>query len=726
VAAETLDGFADGTWVTELASSADPTLVPQTVASVLTVSEQPGRPLNDTLADSLRQKSLLLVLDNCEHLRAACAQLAESLLLACPNLRILATSRVPLSVPGETLWRIPSLSLPDARRVPSFDYVQGFEAVRLFVERTRSVDPMFALTDDNAPTVADVCQQLDGIPLAIELAAARTRVLAVEQIAARLGDRFRLLTGGSPSALSRHQTLRATMDWSDGLLAETERILLRRLSVFAGGWTLDAAEAICCGGGVEDTDVLDLLTHLVDNSLIVVETQGGQMRYRLLETVRQYGQEKLRDAAEAADLRRRHRDWYLDLAELADVKLRGPEEDPWLKRLETEHDNLRAAIQWSKAEQDGAESELRLARALEWFWHLMGHWNEGRTRLEEALARSQDTSSPYLPKALLGAGRLAYRQGDRARTKALCDRGLVVCRQLEDHAGRAQVLIWLAILAIVEARHEEAAPLLEESLSLCREVGDKWWAVEALTFLGILAVRRGDYKTAASHFGESLTVSRETANPNNLAQALRNLGVLALRQRDSRQAESCYRECLALSRGVRTPGVIAECLEGLARAASLRAAHERAAVLFGAVDALLQTLGGHLPLWADDSEHDAYVASPRAGLGEGAFAASWDRGRTMTLEQAVEYALASLEDVSRKVRTPADRLTAREREVAALVTQGLTNRQIAAKLVVTERTAETHVQNILNKLGFTSRAQVAAWAVEQGLRRHSPRPFAAD
>jgi non-specific serine/threonine protein kinase len=714
-AAAALDDFADGVWAVELASIADGALVPPAVASMLSVSEQPGRPISDTLADYLRPRALLLVLDNCEHLRGSCAQLVNALLLECPAVRILATSRVPLSVPGETLWRVPSLSLPDMRRVPSFDYIRPYEAVRLFVERARSVEPAFELASDNAPTVAEVCRHLDGIPLAIELAAARIRVLSVEQIAARLGDRFRLLTGGSPSALPRHQTLRATMDWSYGLLPANERVLLRRLSVFAGGWTLDAAEAVCSGGGIDPTAVLDLLAQLVDNSLVVVEMQRVQTRYRMLETVREYGRTRLREAEELDTIRRRHRDWYLDLAEQADARLRGPEEDAWLTRLEADHDNLRAAMEWSKGQAGGAEAELRLARALEWFWYLLGHWSEGRARLEEVIARSADAALPGLPKVLVGTVRLAYRQGDIGRAKMLCDRGLALCRQLGDKPGAAQFLVWSAIIAIAEAHHQDAAPLVEEALALCREVGDRWWAVEALAILGTLAMIRGDYERASDSHTESLAISRETGNTNNMTYALRGLGVLAVRQGDWRRAMTHYTECLRLCRGgVKTPGVIAECLEGMARAASLQSAHERAAILFGAAEALFQLLGGHLPLWADEAGHDRYVASTRGGLGETAFAAAWERGRAMTLDQAVDHALAT-EPAPSKIRGGAALLTVREREVAALVAHGLTNRQIAAKLVVTERTAETHVQNILNKLGFTSRAQVAAWAAEQGL-----------
>jgi len=489
--------------------------------------------------------------------------------------------------------------------------------------------------------VAQVCQRLDGIPLAIELAAARVKVLAVEQIAARLDDRFRLLTGGSRMALPRHQTLRAAMDWSHGLLADQERMLLRRLSVFAGGWTLEAAEAVCAAEGVEAADVLDSLSRLVDNSLVIVETQHGATRYRMLETVRQYGRDRLAEEGEAAPVRGRHRVWYREFAEAADEGLRGPHEGLWLERLELEHDNLRAALESAAADTDGPEVEVRLARALEWFWHIAGYWTEGRARLEAALGRTGAPTS-LLSKVFVGAARLAYRQGDRIRARERCEQGLAVSRQVGDCSGEACCLLWLGILALVEGDAERASPMLEDSLVMYRAIGDQWWTVEALSFLGSLAVMRSEYDRAAALHEESLAVARATRNLNNITTALRNLGHLALRLGDDREAAARFAESLALSRGTHIPGVITECLDGLARVASARGAYQRAALLFGTTEASLEALGGELALWSDVSERQRYLATARSGIGDEAFAAAFNEGRAMTLEQAIVYALTEV------------------------------------------------------------------------------------
>jgi predicted ATPase len=346
VAGNLRERFEDGVWWVSLAPLTSPDLTPKSVASALGMHEQPGRSTTEALSDHLRFRDLILVLDNCEHLIEACAALAEALLLCCPNLKILATSREPLGVAGEATWPVPSLSLPTAHRRPPVEELVRYEAVRLFVERAAAARPDFAPTEHNAPVVVEVCRELDGIPLAIELAAARTKVLTIEQIAGRLGDSFRLLTGGSRTVLPRQRTLRATIEWSFELLPEEERTMFRRLSVFAGGFTLEATEEVCSGGGIAEEGVFDLLSRLVDKSLIVTEERDGHARYRMLETVRQYGAEKLRDAGELQVIQQRHADFFLAMAEEAEFGMVGPDQAAWLGRLEEEHDNVRAALGW--------------------------------------------------------------------------------------------------------------------------------------------------------------------------------------------------------------------------------------------------------------------------------------------------------------------------------------------------------------------------------------------
>lgn len=360
VAADLLDEYPDGVWLAELAALADPALVPHAVAAAVGVHEQADRTLMATLQEALRPRQLLLVLDNCEHLVTACAAVAEALLRSCPHLRILATSRELIGIGGEIAWRVPSLDLPEAGPSLALDQVARAEAVRLFVERAAAARPGFALTAENAPAVLQICQRLDGMPLAIELAAARMRVMSAQQIAARLDDRFRLLTGGSRVALPRQQTLRGALDWSHALLAAEEQVLFRRLAVFAGGWSLDAAEAVCAAGGITAGDVVDLLGRLVDKSLVWVDEQEEGPRYRLLETIREYAAEKLEAAGEAVAVRARHYDWCLALAERAQPHLTGAEQATWLGRLEREHDNLRTALRWALDRQETAKG-LQLA-----------------------------------------------------------------------------------------------------------------------------------------------------------------------------------------------------------------------------------------------------------------------------------------------------------------------------------------------------------------------------
>ncbi|MFQ5808876.1 MAG: tetratricopeptide repeat protein, partial [Armatimonadota bacterium] len=569
VGADLLDEFRDGVWLVELAGLSDAGLVGQAVASALGVREEPNRGLLETLLDHLRSKRLLLILDNAEHLLEACAELADALLQTCGDVQLLTTSREALGIAGEATWQVPSLPAPDAERLQSLGAglpaaLTQYDAVQLFIERAAAAKSGFAVTNENAPAVAQICWRLDGIPLGIELAAARTKALTAEQIAERLDDRFRLLTGGSRTALPRQRTLRAAIDWSYELLSKKERGLLRRLSVFAGGWTLEAAEAVAAdqegadsaAGGrlIEEHEVLDLLSQLVEKSLSVAEEETGEMRYHLLETVRQYGAEKLRGMREDLVTHRRHRDWFLSLAEGMAAELRGPEQNLWLGRLEREHDNLRAALEWCKCEGDGVEAGLCLAASLSRFWHIRGYWTEGRSHLEDTLALECDaggdgeTRKAARARALNGAGFLAFRQGDYAAARAFHEESMEIRRELGDRRGVGTSLNNLGLVAADQGDYEAARAMYEESLAINREEGSKVWEAITLNNLGIVAERQTDYARARELFEQSLAIRRELGEKTGIAGSLNNLAVVARHEGDYAGARALLEESLEIKR----------------------------------------------------------------------------------------------------------------------------------------------------------------------------------
>jgi len=638
VAAEVLDTYADGVWLAELAALRDPELVLQTVAAAVGVREVTGRSLLATLLDYLGPKELLLVVDNCEHLLAACAELMDALLRACRRLRVLATSREPLGVAGEIVWRVPSLSLPEPRRMPPVEHLMQYEAVRLFIDRAMAVRHGFTLTSHNASAIAEVCRRLDGIPLAIELAAARMQALSAAQIAERLDERFSLLTGGGRIAPPRQQTLRGTLDWSYDLLGHKEQALLRRLSVFADGWTLEAAEAICAGDGVGTQEILDLLTQLVFKSLVLMHAQDGRHWYRLLETVREFGRDRLGESSEMAATRRRYVDWYLHLAEQAESKLIGPDQSVWLDRLEMEHGNLRTALELSKMEE--GESGVRLASALWQFWYVRGYFSEGRGWLEDTLSRSRDASAAVRAKALAGAGFLACRQGDYEGSIALCSKSLALFRDLGDLSGMGRVLYGLGMVAESQGDYERAKTLLTESLSLGRQVQDKWRMSVSLNSLGEVARSQGDYAAARMTYEESLALLRELADKRGIAITLGNLGHVALQQGNYEGAAGLFKEALGLAQQLVYKLGIAEYLAGLGGVAAGEGRFVRAARLLGSTEEVLSLLGALLRP-PDRAEYERSIATTRAGLSDAAFASAWAEGKAMTLDQAIQCALST-------------------------------------------------------------------------------------
>lgn len=603
VAADMIEEFPKGVWLAELTPLADPGLVPQTVASAFGVREVPGRPLLDTLLDYLRTRELLLVLDNCEHLVDAAAHLASSLLRGCPKVRILATSREALGVAGEAAYAVPPLSRPDPRDDLSAEQLVRSEAAHLFLERAAVSNPRFVVTPANAPAIAQIVRRLDGIPLAIELAAARAKVLTAEQIVQRLDDRFRLLTGGSRGGLPHHQTLQAAVAWSYDLLSGRERTLFCRLSVFSGGFSLDALEAVCAdaGGGapkrpdagdaIESADVLDLLTRLVDKSLVTTESIGGDVRYRMLETIRLYGQERLRESGETDATRHRHLEWYLGLAEQAEPALQGPDQLVWLDRLELEHDNIRAALEWTRADGGRVEAGLRLSGLLHRFWILRGYLREGRDWLEGLLSRPQGVSGRVRAKAAYAAGVLAFHQGDVVRAEALCVESLNLCRALNDPLGTALALTALGTLVRNRGDYAQARALLEEGLAISRRSGHAWALAEGLNVLGVTVRRQGEHAQATALFEESLHLWRRLGDRWGLAVSLGHLGVVARHHGDYARARGLHEESLLLRRQLGDRQYIAAALNSLGVVAWQLGDYAQAAALLEESLALSRELG---------------------------------------------------------------------------------------------------------------------------------------
>ena len=633
-AANVVSAYRDGVWLVDLAPLADPALVAQTIAAAVGVRELPGRPLLAVLLDWLRPKQLLLVLDNCEHLIDACAEAAASIVSACQEVHILATSREVLGIPGEVTWRVPPLSVPPANAAADMEALGRCDAVRLFVERATALRAGFALTAHNAPSVADVCRQLDGIPLAIELAAARVAVLPVPQIAARLSERFSLLTHGPRAASSRHRTLQAAIDWSYLLLTGDEQSAVRRLSIFAGGWTLEAAESVCGSEGKTPLYVLDMLTQLVMKSLVLSDEHNGSVRYRFLETVRQYGLARLVASGELADTKDRHLAWCAGLAGQAAPALAGPSQSTWFDRLEAEHDNFRAALEWS-AQSGRADLGLRIIGGIWRFWYIRGHAGEGRHWLEMLLPLGGEVPTAVRAEALKAGGNLAVQgQADYASGRAFYEDSLALWRALGDKRGVATVLGNLAFVAANEGDLERERVLLEESLALRREVNDQWGIALALHNLGRMAFRRGDYAKALVLLNESLPIWLELQDKQNIAMVLKSLGLVASLQGDFERARKLLTDGLAIRCELGDKVGIAYQLEGFASLAAAQREGIRAVCLFGAAEALREAIAVPL-LPSDRRDYERAVVAARSVLSEDAFAEAWARGRSMSLDDAI-------------------------------------------------------------------------------------------
>ncbi len=622
-----LDRFADGIWLVELAPLADPALIPQTVAGVLGLHEAPGKTFIQVLAEHLRHKRILLILDNCEHVVDAAAALAGQLLQTAPHLQILATSREILGTMGETPFRVPSLALPGSS-AHTLEELAGCESLRLFAERARTAQAGFVLTEANAPLVRRICQRLDGIPLAIELAAARVRLLSVDEIAARLDDAFRLLTGGSRTVLSRHQTLRALIDWSYNLLTPDERTLFLRLSVFAGGFTLPAAETICSDADALDrASILDLLTQLVDKSLVVPfdgsdSTVGQETRYRLLETIRQYARDRLHDAGSGAIVRDRHLDFYVALADRAEPHLRSGQQIAWLDRLDAELDNIRLALEWALATRVG--SGLQLAGALLWFWHIRGHRNEGIAWLRQLVAaptgsgEGADAAAALIRgRALCAAGFLLQFQNQPERSLPLLEEALT-CLSTTGPTGR----LWQGAARLFASKLmrdlTQRRKALDDALALLQESGDPLWLAEHAMDMGGLLSDENDFDGAAIAYRASLVFREAGQDLDGLGTACLSLGDLALFKHDFDESRRHYDRGLESFRTVKNRTMESILLSRLGQVDLLTGDMAQAAARFTARVALNQQSGDRFGLTSslfDVARLELNIGEPRrAGL----------------------------------------------------------------------------------------------------------------
>ncbi len=785
---EAADEFPDGAWFVELADLHQPDLLVSRVATAIGVAEEPGRPLAETLADALRPRRLLLALDNCEHLIDACAQLSRPLLASSPGIRLLLTSREPLRVAGETIWEVPPLSMAPAGTHPGAGDLERYEAIRLFADRAAAARPGFTVGPDNIAAVASICRALDGLPLAIELAAARVRVLSAEQISGRLDDRFTLLTAGDRSALPRQHTLRAAIEWSYGLLTVSERTLFRRLSVFTG-WSLEMAEQVCGGDGIPAADVLGLTAALVDKSLVVLEPEIlGEARYRMLDTIREYAAARLAASGESDAFQLRLRDYVVRTAEhnLMIGLARIPA--PWsarvdvFRRYDVDSGNVSRVLAWCLAHGD-AETGLRICVAVSPCWIVWGTFAEGGERLDSFLALipptpsdSSDVAASVRGAALVVRAQLALSSDPAAAESAVRD-GLKLCREAGDQPWTAAALNLLSEIALHTGRPEEAAAYANEALSIAQSAGDgwnegyalgtraalaglegrlreaeqlgsasvsvmrgidqQWGAARGLLGLGDLARLRGHPGEAHSRYVEALAVLREIGGRPEIARCLAGLGRVAMDLGATEQARRHLTRSIRLSQATGARIGIARGLEAFAALAGRENRPERAVQLIAAATALREQAG--LPPRAG-ARTENYLA-PARRLGEAAVAQLWAHGLAMSSEAAVAMALhlpqpesapagegpapadgspvltvvptLTAAEAYEVAAAPPSSLTRREQQVTALVARGRSNKAIAAELSISPTTVARHVANIMAKLGFSSRTQIAVWVAGQ-------------
>ena len=712
VAREVRRAYPDGVWLVELAKLGDPALVEQTVAAALGLRDHSRRDPMTVLAEFLVDKRLLLVLDNCEHVLDGCGHLAARLLAAAPRLSVLATSREPLDINGEHPWPVPPLTLPSADAA-THALDRPFEGLALFEERAAAAVPGFTLDEDNKRAVARLCRRLDGLPLAIELAAVRLRVLSVEEMLARLEDRFALLTSGGCAGLPRHQTLRAAVEWSFELCAEPERLHWARCSVFAGDFTLAAAEHVCAGPGLARHEVLEAVSGLVDKSVLMREGGGTGARYLVLETIRQYGRERLDAAGDTDAVRRRHRDHYLRLAVQADADSGGPRQYEWAELLRAERANLFTALDYCLTVPGQQRDGLRLAAALWFYWAECGSVRDGRYWLDRAL-RADPTPCRERARALWTNGWIACLQGDNQAGLALVEEGRDLTQKLGDETGLTYAIQILGWAKMISGDLPQAVPLLDRALARHR-ASNRWTAQGLIIFpMQVFAAGlSGDTDRVMTVLDECRAVCARQGDRLALSWTLCCAGNFWA-ARNHPQASAYLRESLRIKRDWNDQLGYPFCVDPLSWGIAAAGDWTRAAVLQGAADKMWEPIG--TPLWGFvpliDQGKDVRARTHEA-LGERAYQSAARRGARMTPEEVIAYALG--DKPSTRAVDPAGPptttsvLTKREREVATLVARGLTNKEIAARLLISQRTAEAHVQKVLAKLGLTSRIQVTTW-----------------
>ena len=775
-AADALDGSGDGAWLAELAPVAEPELVPRIAAAALGVREAPGRPVLDTLIDAVADRDLLMILDNAEHMLGAVAELANAVIRSCPRACLLVTSREPLGISGEHVFRVPGLTVPPADlAVP--DRLAAFESVQLFAEHAAMHQRGFIVDDANAAAVAAICVRLDGIPLALELAAARLGSLSVSEISARLDQRFWLLTTGSRTALPRHQTLRALIDWSYDLLSPQERIVFDRLSVFAGGWTLEAAEAVASGGDVAEWQVLDLLAALVGKSLVQADVIHGSTRYRLLETLRAYAAERLaqRGGAGLREARSAHLDHYLALVETAAARLRRADEVRWLDSIEAEFDNIRATLAFSVADPDSAEPGLRLAAGLRSFVFSRGHSGEVIEALG-ALLRRPDARQPTrsLALALVTNCKLLTHFDRSPDIPSMAEEAITIARSLADDdlaADALAALNWFSFLqgdlSAALARADEAIALAraarnpirlvvalghravfkaetgdldasladyQEVLSLSRASGDNYTLVVTLINLGVDQVVAGEFPAAVAYLKDGLRVADAHGYQHLSAAAKMNLGFAHLMNEDAASARRFLIGVLDTARVTDEKTWVHGALLGLALAAGADADPAVAATLHGAADHQYEQAGQAFDT-KESKMRNSGQARLRDALGDAVFDAAYQHGRTLSQADAIALALSTAQPdpgpapavtvpAARRASadSPAGPLSARERQIVALLAGGASNAKIAETLFVTPNTVRTHLDRIRDKTGARNRAELTRYAIQAGIEPVVPSP----